>query len=213
MNLALSSIERITGGGFMKSLSLKSILVLALALGGLTACNKNDGDSPINARGTSAGNSIIGTPGSAVGSITNSYDMTQQVKGFLSSGEGSVDQIRSVNSSNGLIFNGQVRFDNNNQFIPNQSYINMRINYLDQNNTAQSLQIGIWGSRGQITNYYSYASANLEFADDYGTVTLIGNYDQNTFVGDLYYTNNVTNSQGKLGQFRIQTCGFFNCVQ
>jgi hypothetical protein len=204
-SLALYSFE--AQGGFMKS--LKTLLVVLLAAGSMVACNKNDTGAAAPARANSA---TLGTPGSAIGSVSN-YDMTNQVRGFLAADGFDTQSIKSASSSTGVIFNGVVRFDNNNQLIPNQSYINLRVTYIDQNNAQQVLDMGIYGVQGQVQTGYGYASANIVFEDAYGTVTMSGYYDNSNFTGDMNYFNKATNQQGKLGQFRIQTCGFFKCVQ
>lgn len=186
--------------------TLKALLIMVLAAGSLVACNKNEGGG---ARAT--GSSALGTPGSAIGNVTNSYDMTEQVRGFFATEGFDTQLIRSVSGQNGVIFNGVVRFDNYNRLIPNQSYINIQVTYVDQNNMQQSAVVGIYGSQGMVTNYYSYASVQIVFEDQYGTISMSGNYDRQYFTGEMRYTNKYTNSQGTLGQFRIQTCGFFNC--
>lgn len=66
-------------------------------------------------------------------------------------------------------------------------------------------------AQGTAANY----NANLQFSDKYGTITITGRYDSNTFQGTVAFANNGGGFNGKtsgtLGTFSIQTCAFFVC--
>jgi hypothetical protein len=58
--------------------------------------------------------------------------------------------------------------------------------------------------------------AHLRFYDDSGWVEMIGTFDSNNFVGEIYYDVQRTATgqmghAGLIGQFSVPTCQFFNC--
>lgn len=60
---------------------------------------------------------------------------------------------------------------------------------------------------GQI---YNAGVANLVFTDQYGSITLQGQYNASEFTGTVTFQNN-NGQSGQLGSFRVPTCGFFHC--
>lgn len=194
----------------MKSIR-HGILVIGLAASFL-ACKQNDTNSNQSTRaGSTQWAHGSGQLGGVVGTVSNSYDMAQQMRGFLGY---EVDEAGAPKSAgvNGISFSGVVRFDGYNQFIPAQSYITLKMEYLDYQNVRRTWSGQIKGVQGQVVRYNSYSTAQIVFEDAYGSISLQGYYNATTFEGEMYYSTLSNNAQGKLGTFRIQTCGFFNCV-
>ena len=123
-----------------------------------------------------------------------------------------VQSIKSV-QSNGVVFAGNVAIVNNSQMIPQESKLTLQITYIDSNNQRQVVLVPMQGQSGYVQNYGSTQYAELEYADEFGLLQLVGTYNSQDFVGDMYYINNSTGgSRSRLGQFRIRTCGFFKCI-
>jgi hypothetical protein len=194
--------------------AVRIILISVLALSSLLACDKN---------GSNSGNpnrSPVGTVGNvaqAMGTVTGTYNLLDEVRSFTTTNTFDGAQIKSIETYSGVQFYGSARFEQTNStyknMIPSTSYINLRLTFTNISNQRQSIDIGIAGGSGAVSYGFGTASANLIFEDQYGTVQLNGYFDNNYYTGTLYYTNKQTNTQGSLGQFRVQTCGFFTCVQ
>jgi hypothetical protein len=153
-------------GGFMNW--VKMSLIILLSLSGFVACNKNEGggNSSRNPIGTNSTNFNMTT-----GSVSGTYNVTQEVQNFLATNTFDVNQISQVNQTNGIQFSGVARFDSNNNLIANQSYINIRINFTDTANTQQSTTLGIQGVSGNVSySGYIDARAQIRFEDQYGYV-------------------------------------------
>jgi hypothetical protein len=186
------------------------ILISVLALSSLLACDKNGASS-----GSSGRSPVNGAVQQSVGQVTGSYNFLDEVRAFMATNTFDGNQIKSVDTYSGVQFSGTARFDQVSTTYKNmiaaQSFINVRVVFTDLNNQRQTMDVGITGGTGTVSYGYGYASANLIFEDQYGTVQMSGYFDNTYFTGTLYYTNKQTNQQGTLGQFRVQTCGFFVC--
>lgn len=199
---------------------LKIVVLTGWMLVGTVACNKNDSNdnrgrgASTAAAAAAAGN---GYYTKAIGTVTNALDMTDQARYFLENESLSMDEIGAVDGYNGVSFSGIVRFDTANRLRPAESYITIKI-VDDLAKSGQAAPLNVTISNAQSSGYVSYSANNggaayaeIIFKDDYGTVTMVGNFDNYYFTGDMNYENYVTHREGKLGQFRVSTCGFFVC--
>lgn len=65
---------------------------------------------------------------------------------------------------------------------------------------------GFVGVTGQVQGN----QATILYQDSYGKIQLQGSFNSNWFTGHISFQNN-NNTQGYLGMFSVQTCGFFTC--
>ncbi|GIL18327.1 MAG: hypothetical protein BroJett040_20780 [Oligoflexia bacterium] len=203
-------------------LSLIMVLVVA-ALSGVGCGNKKDDAQPIRQTGRVAGqNGYTGTlnPGeyyvAATGQITGGSDVNQQVQAFLAPII-DVNQLGTVDPYSGMTFTGMIRFDQAGNLIPGNSGISIKIkDSVEMQSPQYAIQpIGIPGQSGRFDR--NSGQTTVTFGDAYGQVTLEGymsggGAQASQFQGTIRFSNR-NGGQGTLGQFRINTCGFFVCGQ
>ena len=65
-------------------------------------------------------------------------------------------------------------------------------------------------ARGQASGSIQGNQVQLRFQDNMGVIELVGQFDQNQFIGQIRYQNSNSTS-GVFEQFTVPTCGFFRC--
>jgi hypothetical protein len=147
-------------------------------------------------------------------------DGTPLSLGMVSGDSGQTTGIRfwgSVGLSGGrLILNGQ----NNQQVVAQGSALRIGIfdSYVGQTNSEGEvitevpvyIAPGVEGFVG-VTGMVQGNRAQITYRDNYGTITLDGQFDSNTFRGSVAYNNVSPQASGYLGVFTVRTCEFFKC--
>jgi hypothetical protein len=179
-------------------------------------------------------NTGTGTVQSAVGNyqisgrITSSSTYQDQfqeaVRSFLSASIGSnyIGYVSATGANNtGVYFGGKValqsgplRGTNQQSAITGNSPIMVAVyDYFPGVSTGGPIAVAFANSEGTVSGNY----ARLRFFDDYGSVTMEGQFDGNTFTGAFKYeTKDIYNGTdqtlwGTMGDFQIPTCQFFVC--
>jgi hypothetical protein len=201
--------------------------VLVLALAGLVACGKKGADgASVNAgrdqRALGSPNLPTGqggTVGSQSALINFSTGQAAQMKETVqvlvspTLDAGSVGDINEVRVAGnvGVQSSGQVLQDSVVELVIRDSFTGTA----EDGSVIEPIVIRIRGGTGTAVGY----NANLQFTDEYGTVTVKGTYNATTFNGTVEFQNrksvtlNGKNlSGGTLGSFSIPTCAFFRCM-
>jgi hypothetical protein len=212
----------------MKHSILKTgLLVLALAT--VVACGKKgaDGASVNTARDQRAvGPANLptgqgGTAGTQSANITfneSQKDLMREAVQVLVSptmNADAVGDIRSISVSGniGIQGNQQLATDSSLQLVITDSYVGQT----EDGATIEPIVIRLRGTGvAQLSGTNGMGSANVSMTDEYGTITVNGTYNAQTFTGTVSFVNKTVGfnnkSQGTLGQFSISTCAFFRCM-
>ena len=122
--------------------------------------------------------------------------------------------VGTVNNLSGVLIQGDVYIDratgNMIGIGSTAIQIDIRDSYVVEQG-ADPISIFIRGTQGRAAG----GQASLQFADNYGTITINGTYNASTFTGTVSYQNTTGSyngrSSGTLGRFTVPTCGFFHC--
>ncbi len=211
----------------MKHSSSLKFGMLALALMTIVACGKKGSDgASVNAgrdqRVQGSPNLPTGQGGTAGSqtalinfNATQALQMKETVQVLVSptleaASVGDIQEVR-ISGNIGVQSNGQVLNTSGLELVIRDSYTGTT----DDGSVIEPITIRIQGASGTAINY----QANLVFTDEYGTITVTGTYNAQTFNGTVNFQNrksvqlNGKNlSGGTLGSFSIPTCAFFRCM-
>lgn len=213
---------------------LKKFFAFTFAALALAGCQKNEESTPLASRAFGPRGSIGSMYGVNSGSLTGrvysdpnyQQEFQDAVTGFLSTDVNPqyVGLVSAAGQNNsGVFIAGRVVLSSGSlrsfsgayaDVNPNSSFTIQVRDYSSQYPNAPALppftfsraQGMIQGNQAQIT-----------FGDNYGSVTLTGVINQNTFDGEITFDNSVTfdgsrpGAAGTLGNFSIPTCSFFSC--
>ncbi len=209
----------------MKIAQLKSLFVLLSIASLMMACGKKSDDgASVNGRNTRVmqpGPSNLPTgQGSSAGQMgayinaSSPAQMDEAVKILASAtlDPNSIGAVRSVE------IRGQVGIDPRTGAVVGSnsrlwlSIQDSNVGTLVDGQEILPINIDIGGATGSAVNY----TANLTFRDNYGTITITGTYNNQTFNGTVSFVNTAGNGfngkkSGTLGQFSMATCSFFVC--
>jgi hypothetical protein len=222
----------------ISNLSKKVTTVVALVLVAVSfvGCAKNKNTNQVKgavraARG-SLGSTVQMSATTGVelrGAVTTSSSyqnlFQQAVSGLLNSTlpENYVGDVSATASNNtGVFLGGRVTIQGGifRPSVPNQqlsiaanSSLLVAVYDSYSLSTASPIPVYLTTATGTISGNY----AKLVFYDKYGSITLDGQFDQNTFQGTFSYDNQVKydgsglGGAGTLGTFTLPTCQFFVC--
>lgn len=209
--------------------------LLLLALAGVGCNNKKDDDSaPVGAartRGMETTGAVANLPtgdlfsmGIVPGQVgvenTKQAEFNTALKHFVSSNM-NPQNLGTVNTKGAVVVQGQVNVGSGNQ-VTTDSWFEIIISDSfvgkadAQGEIYEPVRVHIPFREG----YVSGNTAKLVFADDYGSVTMDGTFDNNFFKGSLSFVNTKiydgapaaeTPHNGTIGGFSVSTCGFFRC--
>jgi hypothetical protein len=208
----------------MKKQSL--LLGLLLITGLIMGCNKKEDDSGSKVRTTNR--SIPATSPQnpnywANGNSSNGYSNWTPATGYLNGVSNfqdaiynflappmDIESIGSVDRNNGFQFQGVISFDTNGRLNKAQSGITVKVTDSFELQGQEAIEvIGIAGSTGTVNR--QTGQTTVTFEDEFGRLTLNGVYDWDYFEGEAVYTNKKNGTTLPLGEFNIETCGFFIC--
>ncbi len=189
--------------------------------------NQNNPYDPNNPSGSSS------LSGQILGEDEQSFQ--DAIKGFLSA---SVDEqyVGEVSSGNGgynqgtgAYFGGRVRIQTGNGFsarggmprttVSRDSILAITVvdKYaIEQEQEGKSIP-PMSVNLVQASGYVQGNEAHLQFWDEYGSVEMVGEFDETYFEGRISYSNDYMwdgsqpGEAGRLGYFRVRTCTFFEC--
>jgi hypothetical protein len=197
-------------------------VALLFAVVAFSACAKKKDDYEVRGNRTQqAGPSLLPTgQGSLAGrqsaqvTLPNQAQLDDAVK-ILVSATFSPESLGNVRS---IEMRGQVTVDPRTGAVQNSNsnislvIVDSLVGTVADGREVQPIQINLGNATGVAANY----NANLTFADQYGTISINGTYNLNTFQGTVTFANTQGNGfngrkSGTLGQFSIPTCAFFVC--
>jgi hypothetical protein len=219
----------------MKTNSFKKIASLIVMVAALACCQKKEGSVNVNSRGVgprtwasqSMNASGLQLRGKVFSDAYNQSNFEQAVKGFLETDVrpeyiGFVSATPGQNNS-GVFFGGRVAPSSGT--LRNAQGYNITV----ASNSRFVIQVfDAWAGNQSTTLIppFVFSSAqgtisgnqvDITFYDNYGSVTLRGQYDQSVFRGWMSYDNKIKydgtqpGAAGELGNFEIATCEFFVC--
>lgn len=206
------------------------LMVLATALSFSVGCNKKkDSAAPVTqrtARGTgpvnyqpqnSQGMYYTASTGQITVSAQYGNEFTSVVKALVSATV-PTNWVGRIDPTSGVTFRGYVEVNSAGQVIPGNSSISITIRdeftgQMDGSQQIPPIYVNLPAVEGSAYN----GQARIKFRDNYGEVTLVGQYVGNQFTGTVSYANSANADGGSphssdyMGNFRIETCGFFRC--
>lgn len=199
------------------------LLVLAISTG--IACGKNKKNDSTPVSGSGVANRTVGPSNLPVGqsqmagtqsAVVVGTGMTQAqydetIKVFLSTNH-QPQSIGTVNPQNGVQIIGKVAVNNTNGAAMGNSGVRLII--ADSETVAgraEPFVVTINTVQGGASN----GSIQLEFRDEYGSITVNGTYDASQIRAKVTFANTTGGYNGRkdgtLGDFVIPTCAFLVC--
>ena len=127
--------------------------------------------------------------------------------GFVSAQSGQQTGVALWGQVFGISSQGQM--DGQNSKIHIEVYDDRYGTQRSDGSTREQLVVHIGADQQGFVRAYGNLQQGLYFEDSYGSVMLRGSVQGQYFVGDLYYANQNTGGQRRLGRFTIPAQGFF----
>lgn len=217
----------------MKSLAAQSkvILMMVVSLSLLASCQNSRKSNSLDPRPVTRGQGAAQLPqGYESQNGTNQFYYTQatgriyteaqyrsQFQGTmlkLLSATINEEDVGDIDPLTGVQLKGYVEVDTAGQLIVGASMIEITIkdsyvgDKLADGEIIKPIVIRVPARSGTATN----GQAQLRFEDSYGSISMVGTYDNQTkkITGTLSFQNN-NGRGGESLKFEIETCGFFRC--
>lgn len=139
----------------------------------------------------------------------------------LVSGQMDPQYLGNVSATDGVILRAYIEVDQSGHVVPQTSRISIEIRdeYANQTDSAGNRIPPVTLTLPASSGYAYNGKAQLVFTDSIGRIEIYGSYSNGgSFSGNVWFANtrkfdgSTVNAQlSGLGNFQVQTCGFFKC--
>jgi hypothetical protein len=211
------------------------IMLSLLVLGTLAACSPQEfrpaRSTAIPTTGvTGSGNPSCGNTTQVTGrvyddGVSSGFTFEQRVKGLLSASIdpqyfGTISGV-ATNVNTGVSIEGHISYDSSGNILVSQTTLKLVVtdSYVGQADVSggvvQAYPVNFTSANSGTVNMAAKTFTVL-FKDNYGEITLAGNFSSAVTTGTITYTNSATvgsgnyPTSGTLGAFQISTCSLLN---